>query len=109
VLKAAAVALGLCGRLWAQTAVTEINRNATYEVRHKEALDWPLATASVALRMKGTTVESARVVMGHVAPIPWQPREAEQFLSRQRRHRRRGRAGGQSGGSARLSSGARGG
>jgi xanthine dehydrogenase YagS FAD-binding subunit len=56
-------------------------RNATYEVRHKEALDWPLATASVALRMKGTTVESARVVMGHVAPIPWQAREAEQFLS----------------------------
>ncbi len=56
-------------------------RNATYEVRHKEALDWPLATASVALRMKGTTVESARVVMGHVAPIPWQAKEAEQFLA----------------------------
>ncbi len=56
-------------------------RNATYEVRHKEALDWPLATASVALRMKGTTVESARVVMGHVAPIPWEAKEAEQFLA----------------------------
>ncbi|HXG35264.1 MAG TPA: FAD binding domain-containing protein [Bryobacteraceae bacterium] len=56
-------------------------RNATYEVRHKEALDWPLATASVALRMKGTTVESAKVVMGHVAPIPWQAKEAEQFLA----------------------------
>lgn len=56
-------------------------RNATYEVRHKEALDWPLATASVALRMKGATVESARVVMGHVAPIPWAAREAEQLLA----------------------------
>ncbi len=33
-------------------------RNATYEVRQKEALDWPLATASVALTMKGTTVAS---------------------------------------------------
>jgi xanthine dehydrogenase YagS FAD-binding subunit len=46
-------------------------RNATYEVRQKEALDWPLATASVALRMKGSTVASARVVLGHVAPTPW--------------------------------------
>jgi len=28
-------------------------RSATYEVRQKEALDWPLATASVVLRMRG--------------------------------------------------------
>lgn len=46
-------------------------RNATYEVRQKEALDWPLATASVALRMKGSTVAGARIVLGHVAPAPW--------------------------------------
>ncbi|MGB9610138.1 MAG: FAD binding domain-containing protein, partial [Bryobacteraceae bacterium] len=46
-------------------------KNATYEVRQKEALDWPLATASVALNMNGTTVAAARVVLGHVAPTPW--------------------------------------
>jgi xanthine dehydrogenase YagS FAD-binding subunit len=45
-------------------------KNATYEVRHKDGLDWPLATASVALKMKGTTVESARIVLGHVGPTP---------------------------------------
>lgn len=45
--------------------------NATYEVRHKDALDWPLATASVALTMKGTTVSQARIVLGHVAPVPY--------------------------------------
>jgi xanthine dehydrogenase YagS FAD-binding subunit len=56
-------------------------RNATYEVRQKEALDWPLATASVALRRKGSTVESARVVLGHVAPVPWPAPEAEQALA----------------------------
>ena len=56
-------------------------RNATYEVRQKEALDWPLATASVALRMKGTAVASARVVIGHVAPVPWVARQAEQMLA----------------------------
>jgi xanthine dehydrogenase YagS FAD-binding subunit len=46
-------------------------RNATYEVRERAALDWPLAAASVALRMKGSNVESASVVLGHVAPTPW--------------------------------------
>ncbi len=56
-------------------------RNATYEVRQKEALDWPLATASVVLRMKGTTVASARVVLGHVAPTPWVAKEAEAMLA----------------------------
>jgi xanthine dehydrogenase YagS FAD-binding subunit len=55
-------------------------RNATYEVRQKEALDWPLAAASVALRMKGNTVAKARVVMGHVAPKPWPSSGAEEAL-----------------------------
>jgi xanthine dehydrogenase YagS FAD-binding subunit len=45
-------------------------KNATYEVRYKDGLDWPVATASVALKMKGTTVESARIVLGHVGPTP---------------------------------------
>jgi xanthine dehydrogenase YagS FAD-binding subunit len=42
-----------------------------YEVRQKAQFDWPLATASVALKMSGNTVQAARIVMGHVAPIPW--------------------------------------
>jgi len=56
-------------------------RTATYEVRQKEALDWPLAAAAVALRMKGSRVESARIVLGHVAPIPWRAPEAEKVLA----------------------------
>lgn len=56
-------------------------RNATYEVRQKEALDWPLAAASVALKMSGSTVQSARVVLGHVAPTPWNSAEAAQALA----------------------------
>ena len=55
-------------------------RNATYEVRQKEALDWPLATASVALKMKGKAVESARIVLGHVAPAPHRAVAAEKAL-----------------------------
>jgi xanthine dehydrogenase YagS FAD-binding subunit len=55
-------------------------KNATYEVRQKEALDWPLATASVALRMKGSSIDSARVVLGGVAPTPWAASQADQML-----------------------------
>jgi len=56
-------------------------RNATYEVRQKEALDWPLAAAAVALKMDGKTVQSARVVLGHVAPVPWRAPDAEKALT----------------------------
>jgi xanthine dehydrogenase YagS FAD-binding subunit len=56
-------------------------RSATYEVRQKEALDWPLATASVALKMNGAKIESARIVLGHVAPIPWVAGDAEKLLA----------------------------
>lgn len=55
-------------------------RAARYEVRQKEAFDWPYATAAVALTMNASTVQSARVVMGHVAPIPWVSAEAAQAL-----------------------------
>ena len=59
----------------------EGTKNATYEVRQREALDWPLAAASVALKMKGSTVASARVVLGHVAPTPWAAEKADQALA----------------------------
>jgi xanthine dehydrogenase YagS FAD-binding subunit len=53
---------------------------ASYEVRQRAAFDWPLAMASVALEMDGNAVKSARVVLGHVAPIPWISPEAAQAL-----------------------------
>jgi len=55
-------------------------RAAHYEIRQKEAFDWPYATAAVALKMNGRTIQSARVVMGHVAPVPWVSAEAEEAL-----------------------------
>jgi len=53
---------------------------AHYEIRQKAAFDWPLAVAAVALKMNGSTVRSARVVMGYVAPAPWIATEAEKAL-----------------------------
>lgn len=55
-------------------------RAGHYEVRQKEAFDWPYATAAVALTMNASTVQDARIVMGHVAPVPWVSHEAAQVL-----------------------------
>jgi xanthine dehydrogenase YagS FAD-binding subunit len=56
-------------------------RNAFYEVTQKEGLDWGLAAAAVALKMNGKTVQSARLVLGQVAPVPWRSQEAEKALA----------------------------
>ena len=55
-------------------------KSATYEERQREALDWPLAAAAVALTMNGTTVKSAKVVLGHVAPTPWDAAAAAEAI-----------------------------
>jgi len=41
-------------------------KSATYEVRPRQGLDWPLVAASVMIDGDAT-----RVVLGHVAPKPW--------------------------------------
>jgi xanthine dehydrogenase YagS FAD-binding subunit len=55
-------------------------RHGHYEVRYKESHDWPLAFATVILKMTGQTISSASVVLGAVAPIPWRSEEAERAL-----------------------------
>jgi xanthine dehydrogenase YagS FAD-binding subunit len=68
------------------TGVTLLKESSTgvraghYEVRQKASFDWPYATAAVALTMNGRTIQTARVVLGHVAPIPWVSAEAAQAL-----------------------------
>jgi xanthine dehydrogenase YagS FAD-binding subunit len=56
---------------------------AHYEIRQREAFDWPLALAAVALKMSGSKVQTARVVLGYVAPVPWLSPEAAQTLQGQ--------------------------
>ena len=56
-------------------------RSATYEVRHRQSLDWPLAAAAAVLEMDGDVVRAGSIVMGHVAPVPWPAsKRAEQVL-----------------------------
>jgi xanthine dehydrogenase YagS FAD-binding subunit len=55
-------------------------RNAHYEVRHRHGLDWPYVTATVTLPAPGGPASDARVVLGHVAPVPWVAKEAAAVL-----------------------------
>jgi len=56
-------------------------KNATYEVRHRHGLDWPYVTATVAFQVKNGSVSDARVVLGHVAPVPWPSSKAGKVLN----------------------------
>ena len=56
-------------------------KTAIYEVRERQALDWPLVSAAVALRMDGSSVREVRIVLGHVAPFPWRAAEAERAIA----------------------------
>lgn len=49
--------------------------------REKQAYDWPLADVAVAVRLDGSNVGSARVVLGSAAPVPWRALAAEEFLA----------------------------
>jgi xanthine dehydrogenase YagS FAD-binding subunit len=45
-------------------------KNASYEVRHKQAYDWPLVQAAVAFKYDDQKAKDVRIVLGHVAPTP---------------------------------------
>ncbi len=55
-------------------------RSAYFALREKQSHDWPLVEAAVALRLEGGTIRHARIVLGHVAPLPWRASEAEAKL-----------------------------
>jgi xanthine dehydrogenase YagS FAD-binding subunit len=54
--------------------------NASYEVRHKQAYDWPLVQAAVTLQMDDKQVKEARIVLGHVSPTPHSSEEAAKSI-----------------------------
>jgi xanthine dehydrogenase YagS FAD-binding subunit len=56
-------------------------KNAVYEVRHRQTIDWPYVTAAVAYALKNGSATDARVVLGHVAPMPWIAQGASKALT----------------------------
>jgi xanthine dehydrogenase YagS FAD-binding subunit len=55
-------------------------RSVYKKLKEKETFDWPLVEACVALDLSGGSIKRARVVLGHVAQVPWRSREAEAVL-----------------------------
>jgi len=62
------------------TIPAKATKNATYEVREREGLDWPIVTATVVYTDNGGKAQDVRVVLGHVAPVPWIATDAAQAL-----------------------------
>jgi len=55
-------------------------KNASYEVRQKQAHDWPLVLCSVCVEMEGEKVGKACVVLGQVAPVPYRCEAAQDAI-----------------------------
>ncbi|HWB20555.1 MAG TPA: FAD binding domain-containing protein, partial [Phycisphaerales bacterium] len=54
-----------------------------FAVKEKQSFDWPLAMCAVSLEMNGDTIQSAMIVAGAVAPIPWSlPHVAEKLAGK---------------------------
>lgn len=68
----------LLTHVWLPEAGPQLS--AAYEVLPSEGLDWPLTAAGVTLQVELGMVTRARIVMGHVAPVPWRAVAAEQAL-----------------------------
>jgi len=68
----------LVSHIWLPAAGNSLS--STYEVLELEGLDWPLAAAACTLNLEGGIVRDARIVMGHVAPVPWIAHEAAKAL-----------------------------
>jgi xanthine dehydrogenase YagS FAD-binding subunit len=58
-------------------------RSRYVKVRDRASFAFALASAAVALDLRGDTVRDARVALGGVATVPWRSREAERALTGQ--------------------------
>jgi xanthine dehydrogenase YagS FAD-binding subunit len=55
-------------------------RSAYLEVSEKSDFDWALVSCATAARVNGRAVNGVRIVVGAIAPIPWQVAQANRFL-----------------------------
>jgi len=63
-----------------EVPVAEGGRSVYRQQSEKSSFDWALVSCSAAARVGGRTVRGARVVLGVVAPMPWQVDEANALL-----------------------------
>ena len=68
------------GELLMSVRVPRFRASAYVEVDQKQSFDWASASAAVTLELEGDKVKSARVALGHVAPVPMLSEEAAKAL-----------------------------
>jgi xanthine dehydrogenase YagS FAD-binding subunit len=56
-------------------------RSLYLKIRDRQSYEFALASAAVALAMRGDAIDEARVALGGVATKPWRAREAEALLA----------------------------
>jgi xanthine dehydrogenase YagS FAD-binding subunit len=59
-------------------------RSAYYKIRERESFDWSLASCAAALELSGGVIQSARICLGGVAPVPWEIDDATSLLKGKR-------------------------
>jgi len=68
-----------------EIAATPLAQRSLYlKIRDRESYEFALASAAVALDLRGDTVADCRIALGGVATIPWRAREAEARLKGRR-------------------------
>jgi len=55
-------------------------RSTYLKFREKQSLDFAISSVATVLQMQGNSVQTARIVLGGVAPIPWRVQAAESAL-----------------------------
>lgn len=63
-----------------EVAATTPRRSAYLQLAEKSDFDWALVSCAAAARFTDGKLSGARVVLGAIAPIPWQVEEAHAFL-----------------------------
>ena len=56
------------------------NRSLYLKAREREAGDFALVSVAAAIKLEGTIIVRASVVLGGVAPVPYRAREVEEYL-----------------------------
>jgi xanthine dehydrogenase YagS FAD-binding subunit len=59
------------------------SQSAYFRMADRAAIDFPLASAAVAATFSGSTVKSAKIVLGHVATHPIHATSAESYVAGQ--------------------------
>ncbi|MDO8544995.1 MAG: FAD binding domain-containing protein [Opitutaceae bacterium] len=63
-----------------EVPIASDRRSAYLQVAEKSDFDWAIVSCAAAAKVNGSTLRATRLVLGAIAPIPWQADAANAFL-----------------------------